>query len=354
MDFFSKTVKAIRPQDEDSREKAKNRLENLTMPHWAMGRLMDLALDLAGISGSMKPAVEKRAVIVMAADHGVVASGVSRYPQEVTNQMVRNFTAGGAVINAMARVARARVVVVDMGINGCMKDLVDQGLVLDKKMGPGTGDITKGPAMTANQARRSMEIGMELALELSQEFDVLATGEMGIGNTTPSSAITAVITGKSADQVTGHGTGIDEFQFRHKVSVIEKIVAVNQPNPKDGIDILAKIGGFEIGGLAGLILGAASQRKPVIVDGFISTAAALIAHCVCPISAEYMISAHRSVERGHKAALEHLGKEPLIDLDLRLGEGTGAALALPLVEASVRILTEVATFEEAAVSTANK
>jgi nicotinate-nucleotide--dimethylbenzimidazole phosphoribosyltransferase len=354
MDFFSQTLKAITPQDQDSRKKAKNRLDNLTMPHWAMGRLMDLALDLAGISGSMKPPVEKRVVVVMAGDHGVVSSGVSKYPQEVTNQMVRNFVAGGAVINAMARVARASVVVVDMGVNACMEDLVEKGLILDRKMGQGTGDISHGPAMTTDEARRCMEVGMELALELSQRFDILATGEMGIGNTTSSSAITAVITAKDPDQVTGRGTGIDEIQFRHKVSVIKKIMDVNQPNPKDGIDILAKVGGYEIGGLAGLILGAASRKKPVIVDGFISTAAALIAHCVCPISAEYMISAHRSVERGHKAALAYLGKEPLIDLDLRLGEGTGAALAFPLVEASARILNEVATFNEAAVSKATE
>ena len=352
MDFFSQTLEAITPQDQDSRKKAKHRLDNLTMPHWAMGRLMDLALDLAGISGSMKPPVEKRVVVVMAGDHGVVSSGVSKYPQEVTNQMVRNFVAGGAVINAMARVARASVVVVDMGVNACMEDLVEKGLILGRKMGQGTGDISHGPAMTADEARRCIEVGMELALELSQRFDILATGEMGIGNTTASSVITAVITAKDPDQVTGRGTGIDEVQFRHKVSVIKKIMAVNQPNPKDGIDILAKVGGYEIGGLAGLILGAASQKKPVIVDGFISTAAALIAHCVCPISAEYMISAHRSVERGHKAALAYLGKEPLIDLDLRLGEGTGAALAFPLVEASARILNEVATFGEAAVSEA--
>jgi nicotinate-nucleotide--dimethylbenzimidazole phosphoribosyltransferase len=354
MDFFSQIVNKITPQDQDARKEAKNRLDNLTMPHWAMGRLMDLALDLAGISGSIKPAVEKRVVVVMAGDHGVVSSGVSKYPQEVTNQMVRNFVAGGAVINAMARVARASVVVVDMGINADLGDLVEQGLVLDRKMRRGTGDISLGPAMTKDEARRCMETGMELALEMSQRFDVLATGEMGIGNTTPSSAITAVVTGKSADQVTGRGTGIDEAQFRHKVSVIETIIAVNQPNPKDAMDILAKVGGYEIGGLAGLILGGASQKKPVIIDGFISTAAALLAYCVCPISAEYMISAHRSVEHGHNAALAHLGKQPLIDLDLRLGEGTGAALAMPLVEASVRLLNEVATFKEAAVSEVNK
>lgn len=352
MDLLGKTIRSVTPQDQDYRKKAKIRLDNLTMPHWAMGRLMDLAMDLAGITRSMKPSFENRVVVVMAGDHGVVASGVSKYPQEVTIQMVHNFVSGGAGINAISRVARASVLVVDLGVNGALDDLVDRGLVISRKIGPGTKDISVGPAMTMSEARLAIETGIELAIELSNKFDVLATGEMGIGNTTPSSAITAIITSQTVRAVTGRGTGIDDSQFNHKVSVIEKIVGVNRPDTHDGLDVLSKVGGFEIGGLAGLILGAASQRKPVIIDGFISTAAALIAHSLCPTAAEYMISAHQSVEQGHKAALAHLGKIPLMDLDLRLGEGTGAALAMPLLEAAARILSEVATFEEAAVSEA--
>jgi len=322
------------------------------MPYWALGRLMDLAEDLAGMTASMKPRIERRAVVTMAADHGVTDEGVSKYPREVTCQMVRNFAAGGAGINALARVSGASVIVVDMGVAGDLSDLVETGEVLSRRVASGSRNMATGPAMTREDAVRAVEAGIELALELGKSFDLFGTGEMGIGNTTPSSAIVAAVTGRPVAEVTGRGTGIDDEQFLHKVSVIERALEVNKPNPSDALDVLAKVGGFEIGGLAGLILGVASLRKPVVVDGFISTAAALIAQGLCPSCAQYMIAAHRSVEQGHQAALEHLGKKPLLDLDLRLGEGTGAALAMNLVEAASRILTEVATFEEASVSKA--
>ncbi|HMK34484.1 MAG TPA: nicotinate-nucleotide--dimethylbenzimidazole phosphoribosyltransferase, partial [Desulfomonilaceae bacterium] len=254
----------------------------------------------------------------------------------------------------ISRVSGAEVVVVDMGVAGEIGEVPDTHRFISRRIRSGTDNIAVGPAMTRAEAVQSVEAGIGVALQLAASFNLFGTGDMGIGNTTPSSAIVASVTGAAPERVTGRGTGIDDEQFGNKVRVVEKALRVNRPNPKDSIDILAKVGGFEIGGLAGLILGAASVQKPILIDGFISTAAALIAHGICPRSAEYMISAHRSVEQGHRAALEHLNKTPLLDLDLRLGEGTGAALAMTLVEAAVRILTEVATFEEASVSGADK
>jgi nicotinate-nucleotide--dimethylbenzimidazole phosphoribosyltransferase len=237
-----------------------------------------------------------------------------------------------------------------MGVAADLSDLA--GKIISKKVGPGTKNMAVGPAMTREEAIKSLEAGIEVALELGPSVDVFGTGDMGIGNTTPSSAIVAALTGAPVATVTGRGTGISDDEIKLKIEVIEKSLAVNKPDKNDGLDVLSKVGGFEIGGIAGLILGAASLRKPVVVDGFISTAGALIAHSLAPVSAEYMIAAHRSVEQGHRIAQEHLGKQPLIDLDLRLGEGTGAALAMNFLEAAVRVLTEVATFEEAAVSDA--
>ena len=322
------------------------------MPYWALGRLMDLAEDLAAITGSIKPPVERKTVVTMAGDHGIALQGVSLYPQEVTVQMVYNFVSGGAGINALARQAGARVIVVDMGVAGDLSDLTAKGQIKGKKVGPGTQDISEGPAMSRSEAIRAIEGGIETALELGPSTDVFGTGEMGIGNTTPSSAIVSLYSGHAVDDVTGSSTGIDAEQRRHKIAMIEKAIAVNRPDIGDPIDVLAKVGGFEIGGIAGLILGAASLKKPVLVDGFISTAGAILAAHLAPLSRDYMIASHRSTEPGHRMALETLGKKPLLDLDLRLGEGTGAALAMSLVDAALRILTEIATFDEAGVSKA--
>ncbi len=354
MGLLEETLARIAPSDAKSRASARARLEQLTMPHWALGRLMDLAEDLAGMTASMKPPVERRLVFTMAADHGVTAEGVSQYPQEVTGQMVRNFTAGGAGVNALARVADAKVIVVDMGVSADVSDLTAKGAIVSRSVGLGTANMARGAAMTREQAVRSLQSGIEIAVESAADADIFGTGEMGIGNTTAGSAIVAVMTGGDVREVTDKGTGIDAERLAHKIAVIERAIEVNAPDPADAIDTLSKVGGFEIGGIAGLILGAASLRKPVLVDGFISTAGALIAHALAPASADYMIAAHRSAERGHARALERLGKEPFLDLGMRLGEGTGAALAMKLVEAAVRILTEVATFEEAAVSQASE
>jgi len=352
MKLLEETIATIEPQDEAIRALAHTRLESLTMPYWALGRLLDLAEELAGITRSLHPAVARKTIFTMAGDHGVVAEGISKYPQEVTPQMVANIAAGGAGINALARQSGTSVVVVDMGVAADLSELAASGKIVSRRVGPGTKNMAKGPAMSREEAIAALENGIGLAIQADDSVDVFGTGEMGIGNTTPSSAIVAAFSGRPVADVTGHGTGIEEEQFAHKVMVIEKSLRLNQPDPHDGLDVLSKVGGFEIGGIAGLILGAASLKKPVVIDGFISTAGALIADALCPTARQYMIAAHRSVEQGHRAALELLGKQPLIDLDLRLGEGTGAALAMNFVEAAVRVLTEVATFEEAMVSKA--
>ena len=348
MGLFEKTLEKIDGKDSAWLAQARARLEKLTMPPWALGRLMDLAEELAAMTRSMRPPLAHKTVVTMAADHGVTAAGVSAFPQEVTEQMVRNFVNGGAGINALTRSVGAEVTVVDMGVAGDLSELT--GKIIDKRIGDGTGDFTRGPAMTGEQAHRALEAGMELAFEMGSKVDVFGTGEMGIGNTTPSAAIAAVLSGRPAAEVTGRGTGVDDVGWQNKVTAVEKGIAVNRPDPGDGLDVLAKVGGFEIGGLAGLILGAAAQRKPIMVDGFISTAAGLIAHSLAPASADYMISAHRSAERGHQVMLDILGKTSLLDLGLRLGEGTGAALAMPLLDSAATLLTDVATFDEAAVT----
>lgn len=348
---LEKAIQEIVPPDAQARARARARLEQLTMPYWALGRLMDLAEDLAGMTQQIPPPVKSKVIVTMAADHGVVAEGVSKYPQEVTVQMVHNFVNGGAGINALARLAGARVVVVDMGVAGDLGRLAQTNRILSRHIGNGTRNIARGPAMSREDAVRCIEAGIDVARTLGPSVDVFGTGDMGIANTTASSAIVSSITGRDPDEVTGHGTGIGKDQLQSKVQVVRKALEVNRPNPKDGLDVLAKVGGFEIGGIAGLILGAAALRKPVLIDGFISSAGALIAQCLAPEVCSYLVAAHRSAEPGHRAALMHLKKQPLVDLEMRLGEGTGAALAMHFVEAAVRILTEVATFEEASVST---
>jgi len=352
MILLDKTIKAIQPQDPVMRANAKARLDQLTMPHWALGRLMDMAIDLAGQTGTITPDLQKKAIVVMAGDHGVVAEGVSKYPQDVTWQMVANIVSQGAGINALAAQSGTDVVVVDMGVIKGLDGMAHSGAIISMPVAKGTGNIAKGPAMSREQAVQSIENGIQIVRQLIVEkgYAVLGVGEMGIGNTTPSSAMIAALTGKAVSLVTGTGTGLNDAELRHKIGVIEQALKVNHVDPVDGLDVLAKLGGFEIGGIAGVILGAASLRKPVIIDGLITTAGALIAQTLCPTSIEYIFAAHQSVECGHIIALERLGKEPLLDLNLRLGEGTGAALAMNLIDASVAVLTKVKTFEEAMVS----
>ncbi|MCC7358938.1 MAG: nicotinate-nucleotide--dimethylbenzimidazole phosphoribosyltransferase [Anaerolineales bacterium] len=336
------------PLDTAAADAARARQASLTKPPGSLGRLETLAAQLAAITGRARPSVARKAVIVMAGDHGVTHSGVSAYPAAVTPQMVLNFVHGGAAINVLARQAGARVVVVDVGVAA---DLPEQPGLLRRKVAYGTQNFTHGPALTKDQAEAAVQVGLEVAAaECDAGLDLLATGDMGIGNTTPSAAIVAAVTGAPVAQVTGRGTGVDDAGLARKVAAIEAALRLNQPNPADALDVLAKVGGLEIGGLAGVMLGAAARRVPVVIDGFISGAAALIAAGLDPTVTGYLIAAHRSVEIGHRALLAHLGLTPLFDLDLRLGEGTGAALAFQVVEAAVRLHNEMATFAEAGVS----
>jgi nicotinate-nucleotide--dimethylbenzimidazole phosphoribosyltransferase len=341
-------IATIPPLDESAMRSARARQDTLTKPRGSLGRLEELSIQLAGMKADPFPSVEQKAVIVMAADHGVAAEGVSAYPSEVTAQMVLNFLRGGAAINSLARQAGARVSVVDIGVASEFRAV--SGLIQRKVM-CGTRSLAQGPAMTREEAEQALQVGVDVLNEESARgLDLVATGDMGIGNTTPSSAIAAVMTSLPVSQVVGRGTGIDDQGLQHKIQLIEQALAVNQPVAGDALDVLHKVGGLEIAGLAGVMIAAASKRTPIVVDGFISTAAAMIAVGLAPGVREYLISAHQSVEVGHRAMLSHLGLTPLLDLNLRLGEGTGAALAFHLIEASTRILREMATFDEAGVS----
>jgi len=348
MSLLYETVQAIQPQDQGAMALARARQDSLTKPPGSLGRLEEISIQVAGITGLARPTIRDKVVITCAGDHGVVAQGVSAFPQEVTPQMVQNFLNGGAAINVLARHVGARVVVVDAGVAA---DLEPHPNLLIKKVAHGTQDITQGPAMSLEQAVQAIEVGIGAVQgELGRGMSIVATGDMGIGNTTPSSAIVAAVTGRPVAQVTGRGTGIDDRQLAHKVAVIEEALRVNRPEPSDGLDVLSKVGGFEIGAIAGVVLGAAANRIPVVVDGFISTAGALIAGVLAPLIGGYLIAAHVSVEAGHRAALSRLGLTPCLDFDLRLGEGTGAALVIGVVEAACKILDEMATFESAGVS----
>ena len=348
MSLLHETLAAIRPVDATLLAQAQTMLDNKTKPLGSLGRLEEFARRFAAISGTLSPRTNKKVIFTFAGDHGVVEEGVSAFPKEVTPQMVLNLVNGGAGVNVLARHVGADVLVVDVGVDYDFGDL--PGLIR-KKVARGTRNFTKGPAMTREEALAAMEVGIELATQAKMEgVTMLGTGEMGIGNTTPSSAIIAAFSGKSAAEVTHRGTGINDSALALKIGVIERGLAVNRPEPNDPLDVLAKVGGLEIAAIAGLVLGAAANRLPVVVDGFISTAGALIAAELNPLAREYMFAAHRSVEIGHSFMLERLGLDPILDLGLRLGEGTGAALAMGLIEAGVKILTEMATFEQAGVS----
>ncbi len=345
--MIQETIKKILPVRSEFTEKAQKRLDRLTKPQGSLGRLEEFARRFVAITESTMPLLDKKVIFTFAGDHGVAEEGVSAYPGEVTRQMVFNFLRGGAGINVLARHAGAEVVVIDIGMKGELGEVA--GLV-SKKVVSGTGNIRKGHAMTKHDAARCIEVGISLAEEYAiKGYRIFGTGEMGIGNTTPSSAIAAVLTGRQVSEVTGKGTGIGDETLKHKIKVIEDAISINKPDTSDPLDVLSKIGGAEIGGIAGLILGAAAHRVPVVIDGFISTAGALIAYCLEPNTKDYMFAAHNSVEIGHKAMLDKIGLQPVLDLNLRLGEGTGAALAMLIIEAGLKIYKEMATFDEAGV-----
>jgi nicotinate-nucleotide--dimethylbenzimidazole phosphoribosyltransferase len=339
-------IKGIEELDADIMKKAQSKIDNLTKPVGSLGKLEEIAVLICGIKRTLNPKIERKVIFTLAGDHGIVEEGVSAYPQEVTKQMVYNFVKGGAGINVLSRHINAEVIVVDIGV----KEDILSDRVINKKIDYGTKNFLKGPAMTREQAIKSIIYGIELVEEMKDKIDIVGTGDMGIGNTTPSSAIVSVITGSEVENVTGRGTGISDEIYKRKIEVIKRGINLNKPDTDDPIDVLSKVGGFEIGGIAGIILGCAKNKIPVVIDGFISGAGALIAYKLNQLTKNYMIASHLSVEKGHKILLDYIGLKPLLNLDLRLGEGTGAALGISLVEASIKILNEMASFEKAGVS----
>jgi nicotinate-nucleotide--dimethylbenzimidazole phosphoribosyltransferase len=351
VDLIDETIAAIRPLDLVAMNAAREHQDRLTKPRGALGALEELSIRLAGIAATCPPPMpEPAAVAVFAADHGVHAQGVTPWPQEVTAQMVQNFLAGGAVVNAFARQFGADVRVVDIGVKA---DLPAAEALLSRKVAPGTADITQAPAMTPEQTRQAVETGIQIARDLVESgYRCLVTGDMGIANTTASAALIAAFTGRPAESVTGYGAGIDDATHLRKIKVVGTALARAQSALDDGdpLTVLAQLGGLEHAAIAGFILGGAAARVPVVLDGVIAGAAALAAAELAPVVRDLVIAGHRSAEPGHAAALWQLELSPLLDLELRLGEGTGALLALPIVQSAVRVLHEVATFDSAGVA----
>jgi nicotinate-nucleotide--dimethylbenzimidazole phosphoribosyltransferase len=358
MKQLSQVLNRIKPIDKTALQATQLRLDNLTKPIGSLGWLEDMAKLVVAITGQDVPSLDKKVVFTLAADHGVIDEKVSAYPKEVTPQMVYNFLRNGAAVNVLSNYVGAKVVIIDIGV---AVDLDLKGYDLTnfrlKKIGYGTKNFAKGPAMTREDAIKSIETGIELVEEqlksdtVNAAVSLIGIGEMGIGNTTAASAISSVITGVPVEQITGKGTGIDDSVLKHKIDVIKKSVDLNKPDPTDAIDVLSKLGGYEIGGMAGIIIAGIANRVPVILDGFISGAAALIAVAIKNELRDYLIAGHCSAEPGHKIVLDYLGIKPLLSLGMRLGEGTGAVLAMPIVESSIKILTQMATFGSAGVST---
>ena len=346
------TISEIEEIDAAAARAVQLALDRKTKPRRSLGRLEDLACQIAAVRRTATPAPGEKVIVVMAADHGVAEEGVSAYPAEVTAQMLLNFARGGAAINVLARHAGARLVVVDMGVR-----VPPPGLegVRSVRIAPGTRNLANGPAMTRAQALAALHAGIAIAGELAvaqEGVTLIGLGEMGIGNTTAASALTAAFTGLPPEEVTGHGTGVDQAGLVRKLACIRRGLAANRPDPNDALGTLAALGGFELAGLAGVVLGAAARRLPVVLDGFPASVAALVAVRLCPRVQGYLVPSHRSVEVGHRVVLQALGVRPLLDLDCRLGEGSGAALAMGLVDAALKLLGEMATFDTAGVSDA--
>jgi nicotinate-nucleotide--dimethylbenzimidazole phosphoribosyltransferase len=349
---LTEIIAGIEGVDQTFIEKARERTGQLVMPLRALGELHSIGERLCGINRTLSPSVKKKAFLVMAGDHGITASGVSAYPQDVTGEMVKTFLRGGAGINVLSRQLEASVLVMDVGI---IPDIPPQdseeGRLIVSKVAKGTHDFTKGPAMSRSEAEAAILKGFDAAKGLfDRGVDLLGTGDMGIGNTSPSSAIGAVFTGRPVEEMTGRGAGVDDEGLQRKSEMIKRGIEVNDPKPDDPLDVLSKVGGFEIGAIAGSVLAGAFSKKPIVIDGFISGAGALVAHALCPTVTDYLFAGHQSEEPGHKIMLEHMGLQPILNLGMRLGEGTGAALAMHIIEGAARVIKEVLTFEQAGVS----
>lgn len=347
------TIEKIHLPDAAYEQKAARRLDEQARPNGSLGLLEDTARRLASISKNLDVHLNKKVIVTCAGDHGVVDEGVSLFPREVTAQMVYNFVDGGASINILARHAGASVRAADLGVD---HDFEPDLPIFHKKVAKGTANIRRQPAMNRHEAIQSIEAGISMVHELAEDpgIDLLGTGDMGIGNTTPSTAIIAAFSGINVKKLAGRGTGLDDKALGHKIRVIRDALSLHEPDPKDPIDVLSKVGGFEIGGLAGLVIGAAALGIPVVCDGLIATAGALIACELAPAAKSYLFTSHRSVEAGHNFMMERLGIEPLLDLKLRLGEGTGAALAMEIMDAATRVLAEIRTFEEVRIGNAQR
>jgi nicotinate-nucleotide--dimethylbenzimidazole phosphoribosyltransferase len=345
---------AILPLDDAAMSLARERLDHLTKPPGSLGRLEALAIQVAGIRGSVVTSIDQPTVVVFAGDHGITRQGVSPYPPEVTRQMVANFVGGGAAINVLADVARARLIVVDVGVAGLPLEPAkgrSEALLLDRRVASGTRDFSVEAAMTVAEVGAAIDAGRQVIVQLATAgVDLVALGEMGIGNTTAASAVVAALTGRRATEVTGPGTGLDAAGIVRKAATIDRALDRHRPGSDRPLDVLRTVGGLEIAALVGAILEAAERRVVLVLDGFITGAAALVAVRLAPAVAQRLIASHRSAEPGHRVVLAELGLEPLLDLGLRLGEGTGAALAIPIIAASVRVLGEMATFDDAGVS----
>lgn len=348
MSTLQETLSSIHPVDRSLTPTIQAHLDDLTKPQGSLGRLEEMAMRYALATATVKPKPGKCRIYCFAGDHGVADEGVSAFPKEVTPQMVFNMLAGGAAINVFARHAGAELNVVDMGVNA---DLSKAPGLLHHKVAHGTANIAKGPAMTTAQAVKALEAGISLATQAAREgITLLGTGEMGIANTTPATALFAAYLGLKPATITGRGTGLDDTRLQHKISIIEKALATNKTALTDPLSILAALGGYEIAGIAGLVLGGAANQVPVVVDGFISTAGALAAIKLQPAAADYVFFSHLSEEAGHRVIMNALGIKPILDLNMRLGEGTGGALAMNLIQASLKMVSEMATFSSAHVS----
>ncbi len=349
MNFLEQTCQKIFPQDSQTRDEAAARLNQRSQTHLTLGALMDLAVDLAGMTRTLKPQFARKALVLMAGDHGVAVEGVSMFAPEIASGMIPAFVAGKAGSNSLAMHARADVFIVDMGVNADLDDLVTAGKIIDKKVGHGTNNITRGPAMSAARARQAVEAGIEVADLLCQDYTLLGTGNIGTGSTTAGAAITAILTGTDNEEATRVGSTPEDDRIAARCTCMKKILQVNKPDKNNGLDVLSRVGGFEIGGTAGLIIGAAAKRVPVVIDGFTSTAGALIACKIEPFVRDYLIFAQRSRDPRHRAIQEALGcRKGLLDLNIHGDEGGGAAVAMTLVEAAAAVLTEITEGENAA------
>lgn len=346
MDILESTIKAIKPLDKEVMARAQDRLDNMAKPIGGLGKLEDIAVKIAGIRGKVNNNIDKKNIVVMCSDNGIIEEGVSASPQEFTRILTENMAKGLTGVSVLAKMANAEITVVDVGINGRLED----ERIIDRKIRRGTSNFSKGPSMSLDEAIKSIEIGIEIGDRLASEgYEIIGTGELGIGNTTTSAAILTCFSGLDVDKTVGKGAGLTNEQYIRKKKAINKGIEINKPDVNNPIDVLSKLGGFDIGAICGLYLSAAKNRLPIVIDGFISSAAALLAYKICPESREYMIPSHLSKEPGSKYMMKELGLEPMLDLEMRLGEGSGCPLAFNIIDSALSIMNNMASLDVASI-----